>query len=502
MNEQVKIGVKNDATPAPVQAPSSISISRPPMPGSSPKHEGINLMGAVNNIEDVRAKLRAMGIELGKIFYFVYSDGTTGAALFYCKTVHGQYVLVKPPMNTKLTGGDLSLNIQRVGILPSNIISSYANLLNGIYTGHAFVASGGIHLVERGQLEAVVYGYDDYVTARNIFDVKKHHYLILPFISFEHLIEPARLNTLEAYISVHDKGLMKPVIEKAGLSSFLTMSGPFTVFMPSDERLDELRNQDPERLRAIILAGIVSGNLANGIKTGPNAVNGSILTDRNSVSTLGSETLQVKALGQNDLTVSKINGAVVSVSAGGKTFKVKAGKPVRKYNGTLYRIDGILTPLSYSFQLPARSDFDDVVTIFDINKSTLEIRRAQYSLNLKEQTEMFDLLSHINRISGTLMQELTAKAQQDGAELIDRSNRLMNLFYSRDVPCDDRCAELDQLAEEVARRNESYENLIRVSTRFSSLKVPLEMLYLKLARTDQRFHVPNAIEHISVEDHQ
>jgi len=503
MDQGVKIGVKTDQTPSPAQSPESISISRPPMPGNTPTTEGINLLNTGNNIEDIRVKLRSMGIELGKVFYFVYSDGTMGAALFYCKTVHGQYVLVEPPMNTRVTGGDLSINLQRVGILPSNTISTYASLLKDIYTGYGFLASGGIHLVKKGQLEPVFYGYDDYSVAQFLFDIKKHHYLILPLVSYGQLIEPARLNTLEAYANMQDKGLLKAIIEKAGLGSFLTMSGPFTVFMPSDDHLKEIGHQDSERLRAFILAGIVSGKLDSPTQTGSSTdltkgmPNGKTLTDPNKVATLGTESIPVKTLAGNDLIVSKINGAIVSVTAAGKTYKVKPGKPIRKYNGSLYRIDAVLTPASYSFQLPPRSDFDDVITIFDINRSTLEIRRAQYGLNLKEQQNMIELLQHINQISGSLMQEISQKAEHDGKGLINASNRLMELFYVQEVPCGDKCIELDGLATQVAQRNEDYERLIRVSTRFASLRVPLEEMYLRLARTNQRFHVPDAIGQVS-----
>jgi mevalonate kinase len=139
--------------------------------------------------------------------------------------------------------------------------------------------------------------------------------------------------------------------------------------------------------------------------------------------------------------------------------------------------------------MPESSDFDNVVTIFDINRSTMEIRRAQYSLNNKKQREMFETLNHINSMSQRLMDEISQQASEEGNRLLSDSNALMQLFYTREVPCSLLCVELDQLADKVREENEEFERLLRISTRFASLKVPLEETMLKLARIDQRFHV-------------
>ena len=73
------------------------------------------------------------------------------------------------------------------------------------------------------------------------------------------------------------------------------------------------------------------------------------------------------------------------------------------------------------------------------------------------------------------------------------SNELVELFYSRDVPCNDQCVRLDQLSKSVQEQNLDFETLLRVSNNLASFKVPVEMLYEKLMRIDQKLHNKNLI---------
>lgn len=484
--DKVVIGVETKSTSNVVQPPQNISISSMAQATFVPRLNTVNMISQPNNLEEIRAKLKDMGLVLINVLYFVYSDGTMGAALFYCQTVHGQYVMVEPPLAMKVLGGDLSLNIQRVGILPSSTTEFFSKSLGNIHTDYVYVGSGGIQLVRRNTAE-VIYGYDNPQSAADIFDLKRYHYLIFPLVAFAKLIEPGRLNTLEAHINQHTRGLMKEVVAKAGLTTLLTMKGPFTVFMPTDNKLKEILGYDQERLRAVMLAHLVPGRIdANlspddkaGVKNGP---------------------LDITAIAQNKLTLTRVDGVVTKISAGGRDYPIKANEAVHKYNGVLYRFDGLLNPVSQTFKMPESSDFDNVVTIFDINRSTMEIRRAQYSLNNKRQEEMFETLSHITSVATKLMDEISHQAHREGNKLLSDSNALMQLFYTREVPCTLLCVELDELAEKVRAENEEFERLLRTSTRFASLKVPLEETFLKLARIDQRFHVKNIIDRVINQD--
>lgn len=488
--EKMVIGVDTKAVSSPVQTPQNISISSMAQATFVPRLTTVNMMSQPNSLEEVRSKLKDMGLVLINVLYFVYSDGTMGAALFYCQTVHGQYVMVEPPLAMKVIGGDLSLNIQRVGILPTSTIEFFSKSLDNIHTGYVYVGSGGIQLMRGANQEPVYYGYDNMQSAADIFDLKRYHYLIFPLVNFNKLIEPGRLNTLEAHINQHTKGLMKEVVAKAGLTTLLTMKGPFTIFMPTDNKLKEILGYDQERLRAVMLAHLV-----------PSRIDAQLPTDKNTDksqerSNHRNGILEVTAIAQNKITLNRTDGTVTKLSAAGRDYAIKASDAVHKYNGVLYRFEGLLNPVTQTFKMPDSSDFDNVVTIFDINRSTMEIRRAQYSLNNKTQQDMFETLSHINSVATKLMDEISQQAHVEGNKLLSDSNALMQSFYTREVPCRDLCQELDLLADKVREENEEFERLLRISTRFASLKVPLEETFLKLARIDQRFHVRTIIDRV------
>jgi uncharacterized surface protein with fasciclin (FAS1) repeats len=481
--EKVVIGIDPKPSSSPIQPPQNISISSMAQATFVPRMSTVNMMSQPNNLEEVRSKLKDTGLVLIKTLYFAYSDGSMTAALLYCQTVHGQYVMVEPPQNMKVLGGDLSLNIQRVGILPTSTIEFFSKELQSIHTGYVYVGSGGIHLMRSPNQEPVYYGYDNLQTASDVFDIKKYHYLIFPLVNFVKLIEPGRLNTLEAHINQHTKGLMREIIAKAGLTTLLTMKGPFTLFMPTDNKLKEILGYDQERLRAVMLAHLVPSRI-------------DAMATLNDGKSPKSELLEVTAVAQNKVTIIRVDGKVVKLSASGRDYVINANEAVHKYNGVLYRFDGLLNPVSQVFKMPESSDFDNVVTIFDINRSTMEIRRAQYSFNNKKQREMFETLTHINSMSQRLMDEISQQAAEEGNRLLTDSNALMQLFYTREVPCTLLCVELDQLADRVREENEEFERLLRISTRFASLKVPLEETLLKLARIDQRFHVKNIVDRV------
>ena len=479
--ENVVIGVETKSASSQIQAPENISISSMAQATFVPRLTTVNMISQPNNIEEIRSKLKDMGIVLINVLYFVYSDGTMGAALFYCQTVHGQYVMIEPPQSMKVLGGDLSLNMQRVGILPTSTIQFFAKELTEIHTDYVYVGCGGIQLMRKGDPEPLYYGYVNLQSAVDIFDLKRYYYLIFPLVQFNKLIEPGRLNTMEAHINQYSKGLMKEVINKAGLTTLLTMKGPFTIFMPGDTKLKEILTYDQDRLRAVMLAHLIPLRIDAQLAATDKDRNGSV---------------EITAIAQNKITLTRTDGALTKLSAAGRDYVINPKDAIHKYNGVLYRFEGLLNPVNQTFKMPESSDFDNVVTIFDINRSTMEIRRAQYSLNAKTHEEIFETLSHINIVTQNMLSELPKQSHREGKKLLNDSNALMDLFYTREVPCKELCVELDQLADRVRLENEEFERLLRISTRFASLKVPLEETLLKLACIDQRFYVKNTVDRI------
>lgn len=500
---KISIGVDESSSSSQIQPADTISISAQPQVVSLPSIKGTSIVASPDDINTVRSKLLDAGIEMGKILFFAYSDGTVGPALLYCKTTQGQDVLIEPPSNAKILGGDISLNIQRVGVMTTDVVQTFSSEFSKLQTGYAFISPGGIHLARKDSNSPVYYGFDDYKAAKKAFSLKKYHYLVLPLVSYQNLVEPQRLNTLEAYINGHEKRILSELVNKAGLTSLLTMRGPFTMFIPTNETLEKLSASDPKSLKATLLAHVVLDRIdprsdsLSGVGDRANGMNGKksseILTDRNTIQTIGSKTITAKAIAQNTFDVTITGGSVVKLTVQGKPIKVKPDV-VRRYNGVLYRIDGVLSPVTNEFQMPDRSDFDDVVTIFDISRATMEIKRIQFALNLTEQKSLIRTIEMLQETSTRLYQEVNDSIDKEGTKLLHNSNLLISLFYTREVPCETLCVETDQVAQVVKKQNEELDRLMKISAKFAALKVPMSKALLQLVKVEQHLHVPNPIE--------
>ena len=164
-----------------------------------------------------------------------------------------------------------------------------------------------------------------------------------------------------------------------------------------------------------------------------------------------------------------------------------------KYNGIIYIIDTIFKPINQNFKMPLKSDLDDIVTIFDINKSTMEIRRAQYAINIRNQQQSLKLLEYIEDLTKKLHGEIGEISEREGKELLKDSNEFMQLFYSRQIPCQNECLRMDKLAEKVRKETMRLEKIIRQSNMLGSLKISLEKLLLKLSRIDRSLNYNNGV---------
>lgn len=473
MDDTIKLGIDIAGTGKNSSQPSSadIQIKRPTMPGSVlPTVNGVNIVTDIPNLQKIRTTLSEFGIEIKNTLYFRYADGMQ-CAFFYGMTIHGQYVLIESPAGVSCYGGDISLNYQRVDVLPTNILEQFKSELNDIHTGYAYICGGGIHYVKGVGQPPLIFGYDNYDSAKDIFELKKYHFILIPAIPYVNLIHASRLNTIEAYMNVQDsKGVMGKIIDKAGLTRLLTMAGPFTIFMPTDSKLEKLYSMDAKRLQAIILSHVIIGRVEylDGKK---------------------SETSSQQSIARNQISIVRSDGKITSVSSGNQTSKIGDAPPIEKYNGIIYRIDAVFNPISTEFTLPERSDFDDVITIFDINRSTMQIRKAQYDINRKSHDNMFTLLNYINDNMVNLYDEINEKSNVDGEALIVKSNQMLRLFYDQNLKVNETSPEFNKLQDEIKQRNAEFEKLMRVSNRLASLKVSLEKMLLKISRIDQQFHV-------------
>jgi len=479
-SQLLKLEVNSVKTQEKAQSGGEIIFSRPNAPGSLPKVTGVNVLSNPVGItlDNMRDKLKSMGLDIKYIMLSRFADGNK-LIFLYCMTLHGQYVLIESPPEVKVNYGDIELMTQRIGIIQTSILDTFKEELKGIYTGYALINTSGLHYVKKGQQDPIIYEFENESVDR-MLELEEYHFTILPAVPFVNLIEPARLNTIEAFINVIDKDeVAKEFIDRAGLTILLTMTGPFTFFLPRKEKLITMKKLSNDKLRATLLAHIVLGRIDT---DGDNLNNGR---------SIGREEIKIQAIAQNEIVIVKNNGKIESVGSGNKKSKILS--TVRKYNGIIHIIDTIFYPLSENFKIPEKSDLDDVVTIFDINRSTMEIRRAQYDINRYNHEQVLTVLKFIKDATIKLYDVINQKTKVNGDKLLADSNELVELFYSRDIPCGDQCVKLDQLAKIVKEENIEFETLLRMSNILGGFKVPIEHLYQKLLKIDQRIHVKNLI---------
>lgn len=467
-SETLVLQVKQNANLNQIQSSEEVIFKRPSNPGEIPRATGVNLIDLtkVKDVQYMREKLKEMGIETK---YLIFNRTVNGNRLMflYCLTIHGQYVLVESPPNISVDVGNLEIAPQRVGILQQNIIDHFKEELNGIYTGYVFICSGGIHYVKYKTQENFIYDYDNFKIAKRLFELKKHHFIIIPAVPYVNLVEANRLNTIEAYINIIDvEGIAKNLITRTGLISLLTMKGPFTFFLPKKDKLKSLASLETDKIKAILLAHIIIGKVDKGN--------------------------EFTAIAQNKINVTRNEkGEIQTVTSSNRSSKIFSKN--EKYNGTIYVIDSLFTPVQETFRMPEKSDLDDLITIFDISRSTMEIRRVEYSINRKNQEQVLILLEYIVRSTRKLYDDVNRQSENSGQQLLQDSNRLMEFFYTRDVPCSEKCQELDDLTKKVKTENLEFETLLRSSNTLGSLKVSTEKLYQKLLRIEQRLNVKNII---------
>lgn len=467
-----------------VQAPKEIVLNRPNNPGNMPKlSEGNNILNNITDIDKIINNLKDMDIMVLARFYSVFHTGRI-CILLYCITTNGQYMFVELPPNTQVTYGDVQINIQRPDVLQSNIREIFKENLKSIMTGYAFICQGGIHYIRSHGEQPLIYGYDDPREMEN-FKLRKFSFIVVPAVNYIKLRSTIRFNTLETALDVIDETkTIRKIFNKAGLISFLTIKGPLTVFLPDTKILKTIENNSEEEIKSILLAHIVIGRI-DVINLNDPVINGVSLNNNNN----GQETY--KAIAQNDIILNKSNGKVEFISITGSNKKIRVLKTIRKFNGIIHIVDSIFTPIQTKFTLPESSDLDDVITIFDVNKATMEIRRAQYDINQENQKQSLILSQYTLEKTQHLFDVILELSKTKGDKLLKDTTEYMNLFYTRQVPCVDECIRMDDLSEDLTQQNIEYENLIRQSNYLGSLRVAFEEMLLKLSTIEQSLrHTP------------
>ena len=442
-----------------IQKSSEITINRPTSPINLPRVNGINILDKDSDIETIYSNLKKMRIEVIYVLYANFIEGTR-AVFLYSKTIHGHYILIELPLGIKVLTGDIELLTQRVDVLEETTLNLFKEHLGNIYTGYAFLCCGGIHLKRHGSSESIIYGYSSKFDCEK-FNLYPYAFSLIPAVSYVNLAPPERLNTIEAYVNTHPNKDLNLLLPKSKLQSLFTMKGPFTLFLPVVSKLHE---KSEISLRSILLAHTLIGKI-----------------DPKTISSGKKITLSYKAIAGNIIDITMSDGEITRIKSGNKTSTVS--KKVNKFNGVIYITDVIFKPEKTEFALPDKSDIDDVSTIFDINKTTMEIRKIQFEINRSNQIRCLDLIKIIYEHYITLNRQIDDISKVDGDKLLKQSDDYVQLFYTRQVPCEDLCENMEQLIKSISKQNQAFEKVIRQSNALGSLKVPIEKILLNVLRS-------------------
>lgn len=449
--EYEEIGKRESSGPA--LKSQRVEFERPSTPGFSSELPGENIVRGMSYFE-IAKKLASYGF---KPLITMYTYGQVGKELvfIYCMTQVGQYCFVRPPGKIKIETGNVELVSQRIDVVEDDVKKHFDEELKDLYTEYLYVCNGGIRVAGTDE----IYGYSDPELVREGFKVKKYQCILYPLVDFTKLRIPDVFNTIEIGLRSILSDEHISLYEDTGVLALLTNAGPFTLLLPSTKRLNSLVGQEVNTVRAHLLAGVFIGNV--------------------------DESKVFKALAQNEATL-ELNDGVLTVSE--KSGTAKSIRKISKYNGTIYEIDGILTPVSTSFTMPSINDIDNIVTIFDVIKSSMEIRRAHDSLNVPKQKRLIEILGHVNSLTVELQSEIRQKFKTNGDELLHESNNFIEMFYGKEYPCTEECTEITQAARKIMGMNVKFEKVAVASNALSAMKVEVEKLYLQLSKISQILH--------------
>lgn len=396
-------------------------------------------------VEDLSAK----GFSAIYVMGFKKSQG-----FVYCKTSLGQYVLVELPSNLDIKYYDLDLVSQMCGIVTTDIVQLFSSKLTDIYTGYAFISSGGIQYFANKDTSSVIYGFADFNTASGLLKLQKHHHIVIPAVPYEKITYPSRMNTIElAAYTFDDYDLIEQLFIRTGMDVPLNYKGPMMFFLP-DNVEELLKINDVDQLRSILTAGIVMEMYDSGIHEVTN-----VMDDK--------------------LTIDLDKRIIMS---GKSRIKITAG-PIRKYNGSLYRISSRIKPVQNVQEMPEQSDMSRIVTLIDVNRTSMIINEIEYLYNSERHTQLLDSIKELYDSVSSVVEMAETKTLQEWNKLSSSTKTFMKKFDSTEIPCLDKsCGGIDSFSDDVSNQNVEFLKLSKKSNMLASLLVPVDELRLKFAR--------------------
>ena len=495
MSEETPISISADLQDNTnvMQDASFVSLPFQKSPGGSAIQslKGTKISRDFETFDSISKYLRLCGIELIHILFSKASFGEDNTIFFICNSIYGDEICVFPPDNFSLKGGDLEISREKrnVRYVPDSTTQYFLDKVDANYpVGLLFVCNAGIQFFPKREDNFMSYIYKNYEVARRNFDLKKHHFKIIPTVAFSSLMPVDRLNTLQIAlekISIDDnyepacQDFSKAVLDSP-LAPLMSSEAEFTLLIPP---------YLPEDADFITLASHVIMGRHDYNKEGGGDFTLNAYTKTGKQVTMVYENNFLKSIKIDDETSVEIDDEKTSVS---------------KYNGTILAIKDIMPRLEPEdeLQISETSDIENIFTVFDLNRLALIIALARKKFDVEDQNELLKTVNNLNSLAEDVVLSVHKKIKREFEDYKDKMSTIQEKFYNKEISCVEPVCEDFRISRvETMVSNLKFRKSMETSGKLRFVLKELELFMLELYELQQEIEVDEPItEFVDLDD--
>jgi hypothetical protein len=475
----------------------SIQASVPPRFSVSTV-KGPNIMTQAQTVEEVKEHIKKCGFMIRQSIVHVASQTNVNIMFYYCKSKHGDEVLIKVPPNMKVYDGDMAITPMRGGL---NLVSdSIKNKYREVHTmlpyaaSYAFITNVGIQYFSYHSKDCQSFAFINPEHAKYIFKTRLNFYDCIPSIEFSRLMPANRINTLSMAMASSElrtsQELFIKTISSLSMETLLDAETQFTILIPPRNYVQE-NSGTIESSKRFIGSHILIGRFEPEI----------LSKDRTVISTRSLTGAEVSILYENGL-IKKIRSTILNEDDKSSPRKVNiditSETLMFKYNGIVYSVSGPLLSGPSDWDIPETNDLNDIVTLFDITTQNMKIKNTAYYQGTVVFEEMITDAALLQKSLEELLSSLYTKLAKEGNSLYKNVDGLQEMFYSRDVPCQNGTCVNDyhDLRVKVLRNNNEFERLSNISRKLASIRVESEKFVQEIMKVKQEVDVDHIVDQV------
>lgn len=445
--------------------------------------KGVKISRKPETFSSLISYLEACGLKLLYIIYERTSFSTDNIYFIICESIYGDHVAILLPDNFKLKSGDISVKKEYDSIkyAPDGITNYYLDKIeSSLSVGLLFVCNAGMQYFPPKEKESHSYAYDDYDEASLHFDLQKHYYEVMPVVEFSRLVLVDRLNTLHVAL---EEISSNPGYEQVYQDfSKAILSSPLMPLMSSEAEFTLLVPPSlPEGADLITLAS-------------------HIILGRYQFQREEDETLTTKSYTQSGQKVEIVyEGGFLSKIVIDEETEIEIDEDrtsVSKYNGIIIGIKEAMPRFEPEEELKIveTSDLDDLFTIFDLAKISLNIGIAKKKLDVEDQNELFKTVNNLNLLTEEIILATHRKMKDNFNLYVKEMSEVQRKFYSKEVPCvEPVCEDYEESMERTKKANKEFRKHLGVGGKLRFILKEVELLMLELFKIQQEMEVENPI---------